>query len=160
MLDSILSKKLLVDTNLLVLFVVGSVNPNRIEAFKRTRAYTKMDFQLLRRILGNFDSLYTVAHVMAEVSNLSDLEGAEMLKARGILKEVVSLLTEADMPSKTAAADPFYEKLGLVDAAIGAVARLHACTVLTDDFNLYQRLNRDGVSSINFAHLREQNWGV
>ena len=40
---------LIVDTNLLVLYVVGSVNPERIETFKRTR----------------------LAHVLAEVSNLT-----------------------------------------------------------------------------------------
>ena len=34
---------LLIDTNLLVLFVVGGVNRDRIESFKRTRQYSKTE---------------------------------------------------------------------------------------------------------------------
>ena len=68
---------LLVDTNLLVLFTVGTVNRDRIEIFKRTSRYTKPDFDLLLRVLAKFNKLYTVAHVLAEVSNLTDLPGAE-----------------------------------------------------------------------------------
>ncbi len=76
---------LLIDTNLLVLFVVGGVNPHRIENFKRTRKYTRADYDLLRRLLKEFYPLYTLAHVMAEVSNLTDLSGTEREKALYVL---------------------------------------------------------------------------
>jgi hypothetical protein len=67
--------------NLLVLFAVGTVNRDRIETFKRTSKYTKADYDLLVRVLEKFDPLITVAHVLAEVGNLTDLEGSE--KAAG-----------------------------------------------------------------------------
>ena len=35
------------DTNLLVLFIVGTVNPRRIESFKRTSKYSQGDFDIL-----------------------------------------------------------------------------------------------------------------
>jgi hypothetical protein len=41
---AVVGNGLLIDTNLLVLFAVGTVNRNRIEKFKRTRQYTKTDF--------------------------------------------------------------------------------------------------------------------
>jgi predicted nucleic acid-binding protein len=152
---------LLIDTNVLVLFTVGSVNPARIEAFKRTNRYTKADFELLLEVLENFDPLYTVAHILAEVSNLTDLAGIERLQARLVLKTAISsLVQEVEMPSIRAAEDPLYNDLGLADAAIGALARTHKCTVLTDDLDLYVRLSRDHVRVINFAHLRAQQWGV
>jgi hypothetical protein len=66
--------RLLVDTNLLVLFAVGNVNRGRIESFKRTRQYTGRDFDLLQKLLDR-SSVHTVAHVLAEVSNLTDLPG-------------------------------------------------------------------------------------
>lgn len=153
-LDLSRSSGLLVDTNLLVLFAVGTVNRTRIEGFKRTSQYTKADYDLLVRVLKKFDPLYTVAHVLAEVSNLTDLSGPERLKARRVLKAVISSLHEAEMPSGRAVEDGLYEHLGLVDAAIAAVARAHNCCVLTDDGDLYQRLSRDGVSVLNFTHLR------
>src|SRR5690348_7188330 len=85
---------LLVDTNLLVLFVVGSVNRDRIENFKRTRRYAKSDFELFVRVLDRFKPLYTLAHIMAEVSNLTDLSDRELLQARSILKETLAILQE------------------------------------------------------------------
>jgi predicted nucleic acid-binding protein len=149
---------LLIDTNLLVLFAVGSVNRGRIESFKRTRQYTIGDFELLLRLLERGEPLYTVAHVLAEVSNLTDLSGAERPKIRQLLKETISLLTEAEITSAQATKDSLYEGLGLVDAAIAAVAREHKCTVLTDDLDLYLMLQRDKLEALNFTHLRERIW--
>jgi hypothetical protein len=37
----------------------------------------KADYELLLRVLAKFKTLYTVPHVLAEVSNLTDLPGAE-----------------------------------------------------------------------------------
>ena len=158
--DSVTTTGLLVDTNLLVLLAVGAVNRNRIETFKRTRHYTKADYDLLVSVLGKFKQIYSVAHVLAEVSNLTDLPGPERMQARRVLKETISLLSEAEMPSTRAAADPLYQNLGLVDAAIGAVARAHNCTVLTDDLDLYLRLSSDKVNVVNFTHLRARAWKV
>jgi len=52
---------LLIDTNLLVLFIVGTVNRNRIGNFKRTSKYSKDDYDLLVRVLErSAGPLYTV----------------------------------------------------------------------------------------------------
>jgi hypothetical protein len=151
---------LFVDTNLLVLFTIGSVNRDRIEQFKRTRQYTKTDYDLPLRVLGKFKTLYTVAHVMAEVSNLTDLSGSERRQARYVPREALSVLNEAEMPSTRAADDLLYEGHGLVDAAIAAVARDCHCAVLTDDLDLYLSLSRDKVKVLNLAHPREIEWGI
>ena len=153
-----LGSRLLVDANLLVLYIVGTVNPKRIDTFKRTSKYQLADYELLRRVLGRFDSLWTVAHVLAEVSNLTDLSGRERVAAREALKQTISLLKEEPIASLAAAEDSLYSELGLSDAAIGAVARANGCTVLTDDLELYRRLAQESVAAINFAHLQEQVW--
>jgi hypothetical protein len=127
---------LLVDTDLPVLFAVGTVNRNRIETFKRKCKYTKDDYDLLHGLLGRFQSLYTVPHVLAEVSNLTDLGGTERASGPALFEESISLLNEAQMASKLASEHLYYQDLGLVDAAIGAVARTQKCAVLTDDLYL------------------------
>lgn len=111
--ESDLNTGLLIDTNLLVLFAVGSVNRNRIENFKRTRQYTVADFDLLLRVLDRAKPLYTVSHVLAEVSNLTDLAGYERLKIRQFLKETIALLTEVEVTSARATENPLYEALAL-----------------------------------------------
>jgi rRNA-processing protein FCF1 len=98
--------------------------------------------------------------VLAEVSNLTDLPGSERPKVRQVLKETISVLTEVELSSVRAAQDPIYPALGLVDAAIAAVAREHECTVLTDDLDLYLRLQRDNLQVLNFTHLRARALGV
>jgi hypothetical protein len=148
---------LLIDTNLLVLLAVGSVNRDRIENFKRTRQYTKSDYALLLKVLGNRD-LYTVAHVMAEVSNLTDLDEPERLQARRVLAKTISVIREPHVSSSQASQSLLYEKLGLVDAAISIVAREQRCSVLTDDFPLYLSLMKEGLPAVKFTHLREFSW--
>ena len=130
---------LLIDTNLLVLFVVGTVNPGRIEVFKRTRKYNKSDYQLLFRVMKRLQPWYTLAHVMAEVSDLADLEGRELIQSRQVLKETLSVLREPAMASEHTVQNKLYERLGLVDAAIATLARENKCAVLTDDFRLVHR---------------------
>ncbi len=73
---------ILVDTNLLVLLIVGSVNRERVSQFKRTSDYSPADWDLLIGILEQISRRYTLPHVLAEVSTLTDLKGAE-LKPRG-----------------------------------------------------------------------------
>jgi hypothetical protein len=48
---------LLVDTNLLVLLTVGTVNRNRIDTFKRTRQYSQADYDLLLKFVAQFNPL-------------------------------------------------------------------------------------------------------
>ena len=157
-----LSSRLLIDTNLLVLFVVGTVNRNRIATFKRTSKYTKQDYDLLVRALNDLTKppLYTVAHVLAEVSNLTVLSGPERLRARHVLKQTLTALREPEMTSVRAAEALEYERLGLVDAAIATVARENKCAVLTDDLDLYLALLKQGIEAFNFWHLRAREWQV
>src|SRR5260370_3416791 len=114
---------LLIDTSLLVLFIVGTVNPGRIETFKRTSGYAREDYELLVRILDGFHPLYTLAHLLSEVSSLTDLTGRERLQARHLLKQHLDVLDEPEMPSRRAAQDASLETLGLTDAGIATPAR-------------------------------------
>jgi hypothetical protein len=152
---------LLIDTNLMVLFIVGTVNRNRIESFKRTSKYSKEDYDLLAAVIESLAKpLYTVAHVLAEVSNLTDLTGKERIQARYLLKETVALLEEPVMASMRAAEAPEYQSLGLVDAAIATVAKENNCAVLTDDLDLYLALLQKKVAAYNFTYLQADAWGI
>jgi rRNA-processing protein FCF1 len=152
---------LLVDTNLLVLFVVGSVNRSRIPRFKRTCQYTPEDYDLLLRAMAPFaDRCYTVAHVMAEVSNLTDLPGAERAMARLCLQKALTVLAEPPVASIQAAGEDVFPRLGLSDAAILVVAREQGCAVLTDDLDLYRALAERQVPVLNFTHVRAAAWDL
>lgn len=100
-----MTNRLLVDTNLLVLYAVGTVNRRRIEIFKRTRQYTIQDLDLLLSALGKWKSLYTIPQVMAEVSNLTGLERQQV---RQVLKSAISEIMEVNISSFQAVQEPSY----------------------------------------------------
>ena len=151
---------LLIDTNLLVLFVVGSVAPHRIETFKRTSKYNKADFDLLLRLLSQADRLYTLPHVLSEVSNLTDLPGVLRRQGLQVLKQTMALLVEPHLPSLRASEEDVYGRLGLTDAAISSAARELGCAVLTDDLDLYLVLSRRHAEVINFTHQKALAQGL
>ena len=105
------------------------------------------------RVWASETALYSAAR-LAEVSYLTDLPGPERRLVREILRRTISLLTETEIASIRAAAEPVYPSLGLVDAAIVSTAREHKCTVLMDDLDLYLALQRERIDVINFTHLR------
>jgi hypothetical protein len=156
--DSGVRSGLLLDTNLLVLYAIGTVSTDRIKTFKRTSIYSREDYELLVQVINRFSILYTVAHVMAEVSNLTDLKGPDRLRARRVLADTIAVLKEPHVSSLEASGTSNYENLGLTDAAISVVAHEYKCEVLTDDLDLYLSLLKEGVTVEKFSHLRERNW--
>src|SRR6476646_10816315 len=99
---------ILIDTNLLVLLVVGSVNRDRIARFKRTTGYSAADWDLLIGILEQIPLRYTLPHVLAEVSALTDLRGPELEMARTVLLRLIGELREIEIASADACATPLY----------------------------------------------------
>jgi hypothetical protein len=141
-----------------VLFTVGSVRPDRIDSFKRTSVYNREDYELLVQVMNSFKPLYTVAHVMAEVSKLTDLKGTERVLSRRVLADTIAVLNEPHVSSLRASGNPYYEDLGLTDSAITIVAREQKCEVLTDDLDMYLSLAEEGLPVVKFSHLGERNW--
>jgi hypothetical protein len=148
---------LLVDTNLLLLYLVGRTNKNRILNFKRTQAYTIEDFDLLDRFMAEFKTLITTPHVLTEVSNLGDLHGQEREVFRACFARTVDQSHEHYDESRSVVKETCFRRLGLTDAAIAAL-RSHGFLFLTDDLDLYVTLINQGADAINFNHLRPLNW--
>lgn len=148
------SNGLLVDTNLLVLLIVGSVNRDRVSRFKRTTDYSPADWDLLIGILEQISRRYTIPHVLSEVSALSDLRGPELETARSVLHNLIGEMLELNIPSANACASPLYFRLGLTNAAIAQAAKVQGCSVLTNDSGLYAALAEEGSHVAMFNHFR------
>lgn len=148
----------LVDTNLLVLFLVGAVNKQRIPEFKRTQNYTIEDFHLLRKLMSWFGNLIATPHVLSQVSDLADLPGRELREIRQMFKSVVvGQIKESYDRSEVLVADPMFERHGLADAAIATVCS-RGILVLTSDVELQLALQRRSVDALNFNHVRPLGW--
>jgi hypothetical protein len=144
----------LVDTNLLLLYLVGKSDSRIIPRFSRTQKYTVDDFQMLSKLLESFFSaVATTPNILTEVSNLvTKLPDNERPAFFDEMKRSVAVLDETHCPSRIVVTDRNYRKLGLTDAAILSFPR--DVLVLTDDLPLYQVLSSRGRDVINFTHIR------
>ena len=146
---------LLIDTNLLILYVIGLIDVNRIEENKRTRTYTKEDFYLLVNFISYFKKVVTTTNILTETSNL--LEGVEYQKipVLSILPQIVenieehSLLSHPLMISNTR----FFTKFGLSDMVSMELSKSQYL-VLTDDLDFCHYLQSNSLPAFNFNNLR------
>jgi hypothetical protein len=149
------SKGILVDTNILLLFFVGTYRRALISSFKRTKAFTPDDYDLLDGVLRSFSRIVTTPNILSEVSSLSrqmaepDCEKYFPTFAQGIMT-----LGEEYVPSGQAAALDCFPRLGLTDSVILIIGGRHYL-VLTDDYRLAGFLETKNVDVINFNHLRQ-----
>lgn len=149
---------LFVDTNLLLLLLVGALDADQVERFRRTRKYSREDYALLATFVDKYARMLTTPNVLTEVSNLLG-QLAEPLRRHAwvALGVMAADFDERFRASKELFAEPHYPVLGLADVSIIAVLE-KGVTVLTDDLGLYARLASAGIEVINFNHLRSGSW--
>ncbi len=153
------SKGLIIDTNLLLLYIVGSLDPNLIQKHKRTSQFGLDDFRLLRDFLRQYERFVTTPNVLTEVSNLLSQIGEEVAaRLRIQLRAHIKLFQEDYIASTEAAEAEEFQRLGLTDAAILLLSE-EDLMVLTDDIRLYLALQNRGLNAaVNFNHIREGAW--
>jgi hypothetical protein len=151
------AKGVLVDTNLLVLFLVGMVNRQRIPNFKRTGDFTIKDYDLLVRLIDWFGKLIATPHVLSQVSDLADLTGNELTMVRRLFKALVERIDESYDSSRLLVGDPAFERFGLTDAAIAMLCS-RGILVLTTDVRLQLALQEREIDALNFNHIRILAW--
>jgi hypothetical protein len=151
------AKGVLVDTNLLVLFLVGRVNRRRILNFKRTGDFVIEDYDLLVRLIAWFGKLIATPHVLSQVSDLTDLTGNELTAIRELFKVLVEKVEESYDTSRLLVGDPAFKRLGLTDATIATVCS-RGVLVLTADAELHVALQERAIDALNFNHIRPLGW--
>jgi rRNA-processing protein FCF1 len=153
-------KGLLIDTNVLLLLLVGSLDRKLIGKSKITanQGFTTDDYEVLKTFIGNFQKVITTPHVLSEVSNHVDKFKGDY--HREIFKSFACLIEESEEHFKAAQSltnSEGFVTFGLTDVAISVLAS-EKILVLTSDFPLAGFLEKKGVDVINFNHLRQLRW--
>jgi hypothetical protein len=152
------AKGVFIDTNLLVLLLVGRVNIQRIGTFKRTKNFTADDFHGLVNLANWFGSpIFSTPHVLSQVSDLTDLSGWELIAIRRLFKATVADIEERHDAARILVQDSMFERFGLGDVSIASVCKRNIL-VLTADLQLYVQLASLGLDTINFNHVRALGW--
>jgi hypothetical protein len=147
---------IILDTNLLLLFVVGMTEQEYVVKHKRLSAYTIADFHLLLDMLSAAKAIVVTPNTLTETSNLiKHINEPARSHIYGFFQKLVKA-TETEerfIESRIAVDRPEFLRLGLTDSALLQVgAESH--TLLTADLNLYLAASQLGLMAENFNHHR------
>ncbi len=152
------SRGILIDTNILLLWCVGTVNPKRISKFNRTEKFLPEDYKTLLKILQFFSKIVTTPQILTEVNSLVNQIGEpERSQCLQVLAEQMALLDEFYIASAEIGKTDKFTKYGLTDCGIVEVAR-NKYLVLTDDLTLAGYLGKIGIDTLNFNNIRPYGW--
>jgi rRNA-processing protein FCF1 len=146
---------ILVDTNLLLVLVVGWVAPARVGKVGRTAGYDESDFAKLDAFVTRFKYTVTTPHILCETTNLvfRGASGDLANDLHRVLRGVYALTDERFVTARKLSQDREASPLGLADTAVIEAAR-RGCTVLSADADLCGELDRRGLPVVNFNHYR------
>lgn len=148
---------LILDSNLLLLYLVGFVDPKLIGSYKRTSQFVPEDFELLKKFVERFRVVKTAAGILAETSNLGGAMKGDYLRGfRFAMRRFVEGAQESYQPAVEIVSHESFCGLGFTDTDILQLASRETL-VLTDDFDLWGRLSAKGLHTINFTHLRQSH---
>lgn len=143
--------KFLVDSNLLVLLIVGRVDRSLITRHRRLKHFTPEDYDRLVKLLADAERIVVTPNTLTETANLLAFQRGSLGEALAIeLQSLIEQEVEIVVPSIKAARRPEYRRLGLTDAALLELASEER-PLLTADMRLYgATLAQDASSALNF----------
>ncbi len=147
---------LVLDSNLLLLLLVGLHNPNLIGdgKYNRLQKYDLEDFNILVRFRKLFSRTATTPHILTELSNLAN-DFSQSIRARcfNSFRSGFVGLDEIAIPSSQAVNRREFSFLGLTDCILAELTLIFL--VVSDDARLVKKLGQSGLESFNFNHLRQ-----
>jgi hypothetical protein len=154
-------KSILLDSNLLLVFLSGAMGASFFSKFKRVSNNYKMeDYELLLRLLKSFTVLSTTPHVLTEVSNLAqgltgtyrrvwDANFIALVRSEKTWIGVREKWTSAAELSERAEFSPF----GITDTALTQLSS--EALVVTEDHRLSGFLKSRDIPVLDFGDLRK-----
>lgn len=111
--------RLLIDTNLLLVMIIGSIDNGRyIEKSKRLGKFCVKDYEILWKFAGSYNEIWLTPYIAAEVSNLIDLDDYARVKAFGIAREIFARFKQVDVSIVEDCRNDLFVKFGLTDNSI------------------------------------------
>ena len=146
-------RKVALDTNVFLLFLVGLADRAAIACHKRLAAYDADSYDVLCGLLANYDEIVVTPGCLAETTNLLDSDKGSRERCYQALKELIEsgeTLSEKHVPAVKVVEEKPFMWLGFTDASYVELAK-EGVPVITADFKLYQQVIARNEESVNFA---------
>lgn len=127
---------IVIDSEPLILYIVGMININYINRSKRTSIYSKLDFELLQAHIGNASQLLVPPNVWTETDNhLNDIVGHYNHVYYELLRNFITSSTEKYVRTNEITNDSTFSLLGITDTVLLRLAKKTG-TLITGDSQL------------------------
>jgi hypothetical protein len=145
----------ILDSNLLLLLVVGLADRTYIGKHRRLQAYSEADFELLRQLIAPMSAIVVTPNILTETSNFAQ-QIAEPARTRIaiVFATLLEKLEEQYVASRQAAAQLEFPRLWLTDSGI-LDQMTEERVLLTADLSLYLAAERRGYKAVNFNYHRD-----
>jgi len=151
----VLGSEVILDTNILLLLVVGSAKKRYVSAHKRLKAFTEADYDLLVSLLYHVQKIILTPNTLTETSNLAaQIDGPARAEIFAMFRKIIRAGEERYFPSAPATEQTEFARLRLTDAVL-LNETLRSRTLLTADLNLFLAAQRRGHKAVNFSHYRD-----
>jgi hypothetical protein len=137
---------LILDTNLLLLFIIGRVDGGiHISKSKRLKKFSLKDFEKVHLAVMSANKVLITPYIATEVSNLMDMSGILHKMMMEEAKRVIELFEhiEVDLASDT---DGRFVSFGITDNSLINLVQKHV--IMTDDHRLTPLLYNVNASNV------------
>jgi hypothetical protein len=148
MLEKYRNKGIIIDANVLLPFISGSVGSLQILRHDKTGRYSQSDLDKIVRFIDLFENKITTPHILAEVSNLIDKDRI----LQSALWTFIKISNEQITESAKLCEEIGFLELGLTDAGIIYHCR-DSFLVVTMDGPLYNFLQTIGIDVVTFDQI-------
>ena len=123
----------LIDTNALIVLLLGIIDKKLIIKHKRTSIYEVKDYENLSNFIGDFSNLLVLPNVWTEVDNLlNNFTGNQRYEYLIAVKALIEKTSERYFESKKIVPNITFELVGLTDALLIEVAKDCKCLITSD----------------------------
>ena len=146
-------RKVALDTNVFLLFLVGLADRAAIARHKRLAAYDADSYDMLCKLLASYDEIVVTPGCLAETTDLLDSDKGSQQHCYQMLKELIQSgegLSEKHVPADKVVEQRPFMWLGFTDASYVELAD-QGIPVITADLKLYLQVAERNEKSVNFA---------
>ena len=150
--------KIILDTNLFLLFIVGKIDINLIPKVNKLSAYSIEDYYNVLNLIRKADELIVTNSIITETCN--HLDKINRKYNNEIFKQSVSIINSmSDRTIKlhqNIVGDTFII-FGFADSEIYNISD-NSILILTDDLRFYDYMKNNGRYVFNINHIRQGLW--
>ena len=145
---------IVIDTNALIILILGQIDPKLIDSHKRTSIYEERDYYDLLSVVVNFENLVVLPNVWTEIDNLlNGFTGNHKYYYIQSITSIIKKSSEKFISSINAVKSESFYSLGLTDSLLLELAK--ECTLLiTSDSSLSDQAKAKGIKVFDVVENR------